>query len=154
MNRRDIYNKYNGHCAYCGKKIEFDDMTIDHILATSKGGSNDLANTIPSCQLCNNQKADRTIEEFRTFLENITETLDENKQYRIALRYKKIVIAKSAPILFYFERYPYDQTKKLFTNNCPQNKQTILVGLCCAFCDCSHSIYNNNSRTREPSLCR
>lgn len=106
MNRRDIYNKYNGHCAYCGKKIEFDDMTIDHILATSKGGSNDLTNTIPSCQLCNNQKADRTIEEFRTFLENITETLDENKQYRIALRYKKIVIAKSVPILFYFERYP------------------------------------------------
>ena len=106
MNSRDIYNKYNCHCAYCGKKIEFDDMTIDHILATSKGGSNDLANTIPSCQLCNNQKADRTIEEFRTFLENITETLDENKQYRIALRYKKIVIAKSAPILFYFERYP------------------------------------------------
>ena len=28
MNRRDIYNKYNGHCAYCGKKIEFDDVNI------------------------------------------------------------------------------------------------------------------------------
>lgn len=106
MNRRDIYKKYNGHCAYCGKKIDFDDMTIDHILATSKGGSNDLANTIPSCQLCNNQKADRTIEEFRTFLENIKETLDENKQYRLALRYKKITTVKSAPIVFYFERLP------------------------------------------------
>ena len=43
MNRRDIYNKYEGHCAYCGKKIDFDDMTIDHIVATSKGGSNVLS---------------------------------------------------------------------------------------------------------------
>lgn len=103
MNRRDIYNKYKGHCAYCGKKIEYDDMTIDHIAPLSKGGSNDLANTIPSCQLCNNQKADRSIEEFRAFLENIGDILDENKQYRIALRYKKIVV-KRAPVKFYFEQ--------------------------------------------------
>ena len=104
MNRRDIFNKYDGHCAYCGKKIEFDDMTIDHIIPLSKNGGNDLANTIPSCQLCNNQKADRSIEEFRAFLEDITETLDENKQYRIALRYKKIAIVKQQPIVFYFEK--------------------------------------------------
>ena len=38
MNRRDIYNRFDGHCAYCGKSIEFDDMTIDHILPQSKGG--------------------------------------------------------------------------------------------------------------------
>ena len=76
----------------------------NHILPLSKGGTNDWQNTIPSCQLCNNQKADRSIEEFRTFVENITETLDENKQYRIALRYKKIVIAKPQPVVFYFEQ--------------------------------------------------
>lgn len=104
MNRRDIFNKYDGHCAYCGKKVEFDDMTIDHIIPFSKNGGNDLENTIPSCQLCNNQKADRSIEEFRVFLEDITETLDENKQYRIALRYKKIAIVKRQPVVFYFEK--------------------------------------------------
>jgi len=49
MNRRDIYNKYDGHCAYCGKKIEYDDMTIDYLTAQSKGGTNELDNTIPSC---------------------------------------------------------------------------------------------------------
>jgi hypothetical protein len=79
-------------------------MTIDHIDPLSKGGSNDLANTIPSCQLCNNQKADRSIEEFRAFLENIGDILDENKQYRIALRYKKIVVVERAPVKFYFEQ--------------------------------------------------
>ena len=104
MNRRDIYNKYNGHCAYCGKKIEYDDMTIDHLTAQSKGGTNELDNTIPSCQLCNNQKADRTVEEFRSFLENIVDVLDENKQYRLALRYKKIAVVRRSPIIFYFEQ--------------------------------------------------
>ena len=39
MNRRDIYNKYNGHCAYCGKKIEFDDMTIDWSYCTAIEGA-------------------------------------------------------------------------------------------------------------------
>ena len=104
MNRRDIYNKYDGHCAYCGKKIEYDDMTIDRLTAQSKGGTNNLENTIPSCQLCNNQKADRTVEEFRAFLEDITSVLDENKQYRLALRYKKIAVVKRSPIVFYFEQ--------------------------------------------------
>ena len=54
--------------------------------------------------ILNNQKADRSIEEFRKFLEDITETLDENKQYRIALRYKKIAIVKKQPVVFYFEK--------------------------------------------------
>ena len=56
-------------------------------------------------QMCNNQKADRTVEEFRAFLENIADVLDENKQYRLALRYKKIAVVKRSPIVFYFEKY-------------------------------------------------
>ena len=27
-----IYNKYDGRCAYCGKKIEYKDMQVDHIV--------------------------------------------------------------------------------------------------------------------------
>ena len=49
MNRRDIYNRFDGHCAYCGKSIEFDDMTIDHILPQSKGGKDTVENTVPAC---------------------------------------------------------------------------------------------------------
>ena len=54
--------------------------------------------------MCNNQKADRTVEEFRSFLENIVDVLDENKQYRLALRYKKIAVVRRSPIIFYFEQ--------------------------------------------------
>lgn len=105
MNRRDVYNKYDGHCAYCGKKIEFDDMTIDHILPQSKGGKDTPENTVPACQLCNNQKADRSVEEFRDFISNLTDSLDENKQYRLAIRYKKVVPVKPASVDFYFESH-------------------------------------------------
>lgn len=28
--REVVYNKYNGHCAYCGKKIAYKDMQVDH----------------------------------------------------------------------------------------------------------------------------
>ena len=105
MNRRDIYNRYAGHCAYCGKKIEFDDMTIDHIVPQSKGGKDTVENTVPSCQLCNNQKSDRTVEEFRDFIANLTEALDENKQYRLAIRYKKVVPVKPNGVTFYYENH-------------------------------------------------
>ena len=105
MNRRDIYNCYAGHCAYCGKKIEFDDMTIDHIVPQSKGGKDTPENTVPACQLCNNQKADRTIEEFREFIADLQDVLDENKQYRLAIRYKKVVPVKPAKVTFYYESH-------------------------------------------------
>ena len=29
--RIKAYEKYNGHCAYCGKEIEYKEMRIDHI---------------------------------------------------------------------------------------------------------------------------
>lgn len=29
--RKQIYDKYQGHCAYCGCELEYKDMQIDHI---------------------------------------------------------------------------------------------------------------------------
>ena len=28
--RQIVYDKYNGHCAYCGCELEYKDMQIDH----------------------------------------------------------------------------------------------------------------------------
>ena len=78
MYKRDIYNRFAGHCVYCGKRIEFDDMTIDYILPQSKGGKDTVGNTVHACQLCNNQKAGQTtldayvaIPEFGKFITEI-----------------------------------------------------------------------------------
>lgn len=102
MTRREIYNKFQGKCAYCGRKIEFDDMTLDHIHPHSKGGTKTRENIYPSCHLCNNQKGDKSVEEFRDYLKNIYEYLDDNPIYRIALRYNELNIKKHN-IQFFFE---------------------------------------------------
>ena len=59
---RDDYS-----CQYCGKHRselrgrEF--LTRDHILPTSRGGTNNWDNVVTSCSPCNNRKGNRTPEE-------------------------------------------------------------------------------------------
>jgi len=43
-------------CAYCRRHLTDKTATRDHIVPLSKGGSNDIGNIIPSCQLCNSKK--------------------------------------------------------------------------------------------------
>lgn len=35
--RLKIYRKYDGHCAYCGKSIEYKDMQVDHLVPKNRG---------------------------------------------------------------------------------------------------------------------
>lgn len=30
--RKEVYRKYDGHCAYCGREIAYKDMQVDHFL--------------------------------------------------------------------------------------------------------------------------
>ena len=34
--REAVYDKYNGHCAYCGKKIEYKEMQVDHLIPVQR----------------------------------------------------------------------------------------------------------------------
>lgn len=45
--RKRIYQKYKGHCAYCGCKIRIEEMQIDHIVALKRGGADSIENTNP-----------------------------------------------------------------------------------------------------------
>ena len=64
----DIYEKTDGYCYYCGKKLSFKNYgkvgnhgswEIDHSKPKSKGGSNYLRNLIPACVNCNRDKSAR-----------------------------------------------------------------------------------------------
>ena len=35
--RLKVYLMYDGHCAYCGKDIEYKDMQVDHIVPKNRG---------------------------------------------------------------------------------------------------------------------
>lgn len=68
IDRQKVYDKYNGHCAYCGKAIKIKDMQVDHILPKRNGGTDDIANLNPSCRLCNHYKRAADTETFRNVL--------------------------------------------------------------------------------------
>lgn len=72
--RQEIYNKYDGHCAYCGCEIEMKDMQIDHIVPKYRNnemwhqgeiGSDEISNLNPSCRMCNFYKGMYSIDIFR-----------------------------------------------------------------------------------------
>ncbi|TVZ40948.1 HNH endonuclease [Alteromonadaceae bacterium 2753L.S.0a.02] len=56
--RRDGYC-----CMYCGKQFNYSELTRDHIMPRSRGGSDTWVNLVAACERCNNHKADRTPEE-------------------------------------------------------------------------------------------
>jgi len=49
----------SGHkCVYCGRGAPEVRLTIDHVVAVSRGGSNDESNLCAACEQCNAGKAD------------------------------------------------------------------------------------------------
>jgi 5-methylcytosine-specific restriction endonuclease McrA len=52
-------------CSYCGKKGGDFDLTVDHILPASRGGTTSPENLVAACLACNQRKGNRTPEEAR-----------------------------------------------------------------------------------------
>lgn len=49
-----IKQRFNGACAYCGRTPQV--LTLDHIVAESKGGRNVKSNLVAVCHRCNLSK--------------------------------------------------------------------------------------------------
>jgi 5-methylcytosine-specific restriction endonuclease McrA len=60
LNRRNIFVRDGSECVYCGTK---NNLTIDHVLPSSRGGKNTWQNMITCCKKCNAKKDNRTPEE-------------------------------------------------------------------------------------------
>lgn len=102
--REQVYRKYNGHCAYCGCKLEYKDMQVDHVIPVyGKDGSNDLDNLMPTCRMCNFYKSIYSLDDFRKNLETLHERLQKPFIYRLALKYGLITEHKDK-VVFYFEK--------------------------------------------------
>lgn len=52
-------------CWYCGRKVDNPkELTIDHIIPRSKGGTNDMDNIFLVCKTCNSSKRDMDVMEW------------------------------------------------------------------------------------------
>ena len=59
--RRDIKEKWNWKCAYCGDK---NNLTIDHVVPRAKGGTDFTKNVVCCCHSCNQSKSHSPWEEW------------------------------------------------------------------------------------------
>ena len=60
--RRKIKEEWDYECAYCGN--DNDDLTIDHVIPRSKGGSDFTRNVVCCCKTCNQNKGQSPWEEW------------------------------------------------------------------------------------------
>ena len=63
FSRRTLYKRDNLQCQYCGKKFNSSELTVDHVLARSKGGLTTWENCVCACVPCNSRKGSRTLQE-------------------------------------------------------------------------------------------
>ncbi len=55
---RDLYT-----CQYCGGQPGKHELTVDHVIPRSRGGTTTWENVVAACAPCNHRKGDRTPEE-------------------------------------------------------------------------------------------
>lgn len=126
--RLQIYNKYDGHCAYCGKPIEYKDMQVDHIKPLLRGwcgslreeyahkiGDDDMSNLNPSCRACNFRKGTSDVETFRKAIEHGLVCLERDFTYRLLKQYG-LVEEHRVEVVFYFEKNDTSDNKQ-YDNN-------------------------------------
>jgi 5-methylcytosine-specific restriction endonuclease McrA len=117
INRQEVYDKCDGHCAYCGKEITFKQMQVDHIKPLYRNdnvttleswgverGTDDMDNLLPSCARCNRWKSTFSLEMFRKEIELQIERLNNyNNNYRMAKDYG-LISENNNKVIFYFEK--------------------------------------------------
>ena len=53
-----VQNGMTPCCCWCQKPLSFEEVTVEHLLARSRGGTNDPSNLAIACKPCNNERED------------------------------------------------------------------------------------------------
>jgi len=63
LNRRNLFARDQNRCQYCGKRYPTSELSLDHVIPRSRGGTNCWENIVCACVRCNVRKGGRTPEE-------------------------------------------------------------------------------------------
>lgn len=63
FSRKNIFKRDRYTCQYCGDQPGPEELTIDHVMPRSRGGTSTWENCLLACVECNKRKADKTPEE-------------------------------------------------------------------------------------------
>ncbi len=84
FNRRNIYARDRNRCQYCGKKFSTSELSLDHVVPRSRGGSASWTNIVCCCVKCNVHKGGRTPTQARMKL--VTKPVKPDRSPVITLR--------------------------------------------------------------------
>lgn len=59
----------SGACYYCGEKVGFKNLTMDHIIPLARGGRSTKDNLVPCCKACNIKKQSALPVEWDEYME-------------------------------------------------------------------------------------
>jgi 5-methylcytosine-specific restriction endonuclease McrA len=59
FNRRNIFARDANRCQYCGKRFPTSELSLDHVVPRSLGGTNTWENIVCACLACNVRKGGR-----------------------------------------------------------------------------------------------
>lgn len=150
--REAAYQKYGGRCAYCGRKIAYKDMQVDHFIPKNgyfAQGTDELSNLMPACRMCNHYKRANSLELFRTYIREIPRKLRGNYIYKVGVAYGNI-IENEKPIVFYFEE---QEAKKNCTVPDIENAPTVDAVVVTRCKDCKNAYINSFSAAPGEALC-
>lgn len=108
IDRGKIYEKYGGHCGYCGKLITLKEMQVDHIEPKCNGFRDynkvyNEGNLMPTCRRCNHYKRGDNLEQFRFKMKSLHERVVSHYIGKVALDYDIVTLSPFDGI-FYFEK--------------------------------------------------
>ena len=90
FSRTNIHLRDSGMCAYCGKKVDRKEATLDHVLPVSKGGKTTWENCVTACAPCNSNKSDTTKgwkPKFKPYKPDFYELVNKRKKETFNVRY-------------------------------------------------------------------
>ncbi len=60
FNRRNVFARDGNQCQYCGQGFPTSELSLDHVVPRSRGGSTTWENIVCACVACNVRKGGRT----------------------------------------------------------------------------------------------
>ena len=59
FNRKNIFARDKNKCQYCGKKFPTSELSLDHVIPRTQGGTSNWNNIVCACTNCNKHKGGR-----------------------------------------------------------------------------------------------
>jgi hypothetical protein len=98
-----VYAKYSGHCAYCGRELDYFSMQMSRFFTKTQAVDADIENVnaidnlYPACQCCVGLKGNLLIDEFREKMDGMVQLSFRNPETNLLID----DFRKNTDILFY-----------------------------------------------------